>query len=372
MATRTQQLKQAGQSLWLDNIQRRELYDGTLQRMIDEDGVCGVTSNPTIFMNAVTKSRDYDDQIEKLVRQGRDRQGIYQQITIEDIRTAGKLFLPVYEQTKAEDGFVSIELNPQHAFNAAASIQEARETLAEIGLPNIMIKVPGTPEGIDVMRQLITEGLNVNVTLLFAPQRYEEVALAYMDGLEARVGQGKQVDGIHSVASFFISRIDTKVDRLLDDLGKGGDADRDQISQIRGTAAVNIAKVTYGLSRELFDRPRFRRLEEKGARLQRLLWASTSTKDPAYHDVKYVEELIAPRTINTLPPQTINDFRDHGIAEPRIEEGLAEAPAGLQKIEQLGINLATVYDELQAEGVKAFETSYLDLLKAIEEKGSTF
>ena len=369
MKARTQKLKEAGQSLWLDNIQRRELHDGTLKRMIVEDGVCGITSNPTIFMNAVTKSRDYDEQIKHLTKESKGAEEIYHRITIDDIRDAGNLFRPVFEETNGQDGFISIELNPQHAFDIEQSIKEAREMLSEIGLPNIMIKVPGTSQGISVLKQLILYGMNVNVTLLFSPDRYKQIALAYIEALEQRARQGEEISGIHSVASFFISRIDTMVDRYIDEIAGSNEDMRQKALSLRGLAAINVAKVTYTLSRQLYSSSRFKNLQDRGARIQRLLWASTGTKDPSYSDVKYVEGLIAPDTVNTLPPKTIDAFRDHGLAELKIEQGLEQAPEVLIQINRLGIDLTGIYARLQDEGIKAFETSYLELLKAIEEKG---
>ncbi len=368
MATRTQKLKEAGQSLWLDNIQRRELHDGTLQRMIETDGICGITSNPTIFMNAVSKSTDYDAQILALTRQGMSSRDIYTQITIADVRDAARILLPVFEATRREDGFVSIELNPQLAFQVAESIQEARQLTAAIGLPNIMVKVPGTKAGLAVLRQLITEGINVNVTLLFSPQRYRDVAQTYIQALEQRLQKGGDIAPVRSVASFFISRIDTRVDGRIDALAGSNSAAK----ALRGQAAVQGAKVAYGIFRELFLAERFQALERRGGRLQRLLWASTGTKDPAYSDVKYVEELIASQTINTLPPKTIDAFRDHGAVNPAIDAaGLENAPEILRQLEQAGIDLKNIYDGLEDEGVKAFETSYLDLLRAIDSKAQS-
>jgi transaldolase len=363
MGTRTRKLKEAGQSLWLDNIQRRELHDNTLKNMIVEDGICGVTSNPTIFMNAVSKSLDYDDQIAGLARERKVSSDIYHAVTIEDIRDAAKLFLPVYEESGKNDGFVSIEINPQLAFNVEESIKEARAILSEIGLPNIMIKVPSTKEGVLIIRQLISEGINVNATLIFSPECCRDVALAYIAGLEDRLNQGKDVSGIRSVASFFLSRIDTNVDKLIDEISE------DSASLLRGKAAVSVAKVTYLMYNVLFSDPRFLKLKEKGASVQRLLWASTGTKDPAYSDVKYVEELIVNNTVNTLPPKTIDAFRDHGEIVNSFESGLDEGPSILSQIEACGIDLNKAYEDLQAAGVKSFEKSYLDLLDAISEKG---
>lgn len=360
MGTRTMKLKEAGQSLWLDNIQRKELHDGTLQKMIAEDGICGVTSNPTIFMNAVSKSLDYDEQIALLAKEKKNASEIYHAVTITDIRDAAKLFLPVYEQTGKKDGFVSIEINPQLAFNVEESVREARDIIREIGLPNIMIKVPATREGLSIIRQLISEGMNVNATLIFSPECCRDVALAYISGLEQRLEKGQAVSDIHSVASFFISRIDTRVDQLIDETGE---------SSLRGKTAVSVAKKTFTLYKDLFSDPRFLRLKEKGARAQRLLWASTGTKDPAYSDIKYVEELIVENTVNTLPPKTIDAFRDHGEISGSFENGLSDGAAVLERIRAIGIDLDQVYADLQDAGVKAFEKSYLDLLDAISEKG---
>ena len=362
MANRTQRVKAFGQSLWLDNIHRRELRDGTIKRLIDEDGISGITSNPTIFMKAVSSGSDYDEQIRTLSQAGNDARAIYYRITLDDIREAGNLLKPVFEQTNGGDGFVSIELNPQHAFDTEKSIAEAQQILPEIGLPNIMVKVPGTPQGAVAVRQLIAGGHNVNITLLFSPEHYRRVALAYIEGLEAREQQGKDLSNVHSVASFFLSRIDTKVDKQLDALGTS------EALSLRGSTAIAVAKVTYTIFKELFFSPRFKRLQEKGARIQRPLWASTSTKDPKYRDVKYVEALIGKNTVNTLPPETITAFRDHGESQPTLEQGIQDAPSILQSIEAAGISLEKVYQELQDEGVKAFEKSYLDLLRSIEEK----
>lgn len=360
MATRTMKLKAAGQSLWLDNIQRKELHDGTLQRMMAEDGICGVTSNPTIFMNAVSQSFDYDDQIAVLAKEKKTAAEIYHAVTITDIRDAAKLFLPVYEKTGKKDGFVSIEINPQLAFNIEESVREARDILQEIGLDNIMIKVPATREGISIIRQLTAEGVNVNATLIFSPECCRDVAQAYIAGLEQRLEKGLDISDVHSVASFFISRIDTSVDKLIDTAGE---------SSLRGKAAVSVAKKTFTLYQALFSDPRFLRLKEKGAGAQRLLWASTGTKDPAYSDIKYVEELIVENTVNTLPPKTIAAFRDHGEITTSFESGLADGETVLKSIQAVGIDLDQVYADLQTAGVKAFEKSYLDLLDAISEKG---
>jgi transaldolase len=365
MQSRTRLLHEQGQSLWLDNIQRRELHDGTLARLIREDAVSGVTSNPTIFMNAVSKSSDYDQQIGELYTRGHTPEEIYQRITLDDIRAAAKLFLSVHEATGGEDGFVSIELNPLHAFDAPASIREARAIVAGLDMPNVMIKVPATPEGCEVVRELVAEGINVNVTLLFSPERYRQVACAYIEALEQRQARGLPLADAHSVASFFISRIDTSVDKQLDRCADAHPA----ACSLRGRAAVAVAKVTYAVFQELFAGAHFEQLRRLGARVQRVLWASTGTKDPAYSDVKYVDSLIGPHTVNTLPPKTIDAFRDHGTVRRTVDEKLDAAPGVLRQIEQCGVDMNAVYAALQAEGVKAFEDSYLDLLREIEAKG---
>jgi transaldolase len=368
MKSKTQIITQAGQSLWLDNIQRRELADGTLQRMIDEDGISGITSNPSIFMNAVSKSNDYDDQIQHLITIGKSTAEIYEAITVEDIIAAGKLMLPVFVASGHMDGFVSIELNPRHAFKVEESIAEAQHLMELIDLPNIMVKVPGTPEGIRVVQSLLEQGINVNITLLFDPECYRLVAQAYITALEKRLERGQNIQDLHSVASFFISRLDTQVDLQLDALIAQGDTSK-QASALRGHAAESIARVTFALYQELFSSERFQKLADNGARKQRVLWASTGTKDPAYSDVKYIEGLIAPETINTLPPKTIAAFKDHGQTGS-IQKGFAEAPENLRAISALGIDLQAIYDTLLADGVAAFEKASLDLLETINTKSA--
>jgi transaldolase len=373
MITRTRQLKTFGQSLWLDNIQRGELHDGTIGKFIDEDGMCGITSNPTIFMKAVSKSLDYDEQIAALARTGSDAAQLYHRITIDDIKEAGRLLAPVFEKTGGEDGFVSIELNPQHAFDTEKSIAEALSILGEISMSNIMVKVPGTPQGAVAVRELIARGCNVNITLLFSPEHYRRVALAYIEGLEERLKQGRDLSGVHSVASFFLSRIDTSVDKKIDELCLAAhDAgQKAALLELRGETAIAVAKVTYLIFKELFFSARFKALQERGARIQRPLWASTSTKDPHYSDVKYVEALIGSHTVNTLPPETIIAFRDHGVAQPTLENRIDAAPETLRRVEACGITLDAVYGKLQSEGVAAFEKSYLDLLRALQEKAKS-
>ncbi len=369
MKSRTHIITQAGQSLWLDNIQRRELTDGTLKRMINEDGISGITSNPSIFMNAVSKSNDYDSQIQQLLTEGKSTAEIYEAITVEDITAAGRLMLPIFEASGQTDGFVSIELNPRHAFKIEESIAEAQHLMELIALPNIMIKVPGTTEGIRVAQSLLEQGINVNITLLFDPEYYRLVAQAYITALEKRLERKQDISNVHSVASFFISRLDTQVDRQLDTIIAQPGEPAQQATTLRGQAAESIARVTFAISQELFNSERFQKLADNGARQQRLLWASTGTKDPAYSDVKYVEGLIAPGTVNTLPPKTIAAFKDHGQSGS-IQNNFAEAPEALRAISSLGIDLQTIYDELLAAGVASFEKAYLDLLETISAKSA--
>lgn len=367
-------LKELGQSLWLDNIQRSDLTSGKLKDMIDEFGLSGVTSNPTIFKKAITGGKEYDEQIRELAKKGRSAVEIYDRLTISDIKEACRIMAEVYNKTEGNDGFISIELDPQIAYDTRKSIEEARRLFSEIGSPNMMIKVPGTPEGLSVVRMLTSEGFNVNVTLLFSPKQYEEVAMAYIEGLEERVALGKDLSCVNSVASFFVSRIDTKVDKQVDYLLEyaSDPGVKEGLKRLRGKAAIEIVKVTYGRFKELFLSPSFKHLKDKGAKVQRPLWASTGTKDPAYSDVKYVDSLIGPYTVNTLPPATINAFYDHGAVISTLEENMDYSARILGEIEVAGIDLERVYKELLDEGIKAFEESYLELLEALNERRKGF
>ena len=366
----TLQVREMGQSIWLDNIQRSDLLDRTLSKMMEEDGLAGMTSNPTIFMNAISKGEEYRQQIKELAQAGKDAVAIYNRLTEDDIRSACKIMMQVFERTDGNDGFVSIELNPQIAYHTEKSIQEAKRLFEEIDFPNLMVKVPGTPEGIPVVQRLIAEGFNINITLLFSPKQYEEVALAYIKGLEQRLNEGKDISRVNSVASFFISRIDTKADKKIGHLiEKSSDINsKEELMKLRGRTAVEVAKVTYGIFKELFQGSSFKHLQERGAKIQRPLWASTSTKDPSYSDVKYVDSLIGPHTVNTLPPQTIDSFRDHGVVRSTLEEGMTASPGMLEKIMNAGVDLDSIYGELLNEGVKAFEKSYVELIDLIDKQ----
>jgi transaldolase len=332
--------------------------------MVDEDGLAGVTSNPTIFVKAIIGGTVYDAEIEDAVRTHPewDAAELFNHLAVEDIRAAADVLRPVYEATAGRDGMVSIEVSPTLAHDAEGTIAEARKLHAWVDRPNVMIKVPATREGLTAIETLIADGININVTLLFAVARYAEVAEAYIRGLEARARTGKPVDRIASVASFFVSRVDSTVDKQL---GQSGNA-----SHLLGQAAIANARVAYRMFLDVFDGERFRDLKARGAQVQRLLWASTGTKNPAYSDVLYVEELIAGRTVTTLPPATYDAYRDHGDPAPRLVQGLDDAERIIADIEAQGVDMAAVTAQLEREGVDAFVVSYQNLLKALDEKMS--
>ncbi len=356
-----------GQSVWYDNIHRGLLHSGELQRLVDE-GVRGVTSNPTIFKNAISQGEEYRNDIATLSQQGKSTLEIYEALAIADIGAAADVLRPVYEQSDALDGYVSIEVNPLLAHDTQATIAEARRLFATLNRPNIMIKVPATPEGIPAIRTLISEGVNVNVTLLFAIEMYRRAAEAYIAGLEDAAAAGRQLKRIASVASFFVSRVDTLADRLLQAKIEAtqDEAEKARLRALQGKLAIANAKIAYREYKELFGSPRFLRLTEQGARPQRLLWASTSTKNPAYRDVVYVEELIGSPTVNTMPPQTLQAFKEHGQLRNSLEEDLAGAEATIRQFEEVGLNLRAITDQLLEEGVAAFSQSFNELLAAIQ------
>jgi transaldolase/glucose-6-phosphate isomerase len=367
--TKLHQLAELGQSVWQDYIRRSEIESGELQRMLDL-GVLGVTANPTIFEKAITGSTDYDSAIEELVRQGKTEDEIYKILITEDIGMAADLLRPIYDRTEGRDGFVSIEVAPSLAHDTEGTMREAEEFWRIINRPNIMVKVPATAEGIPAIEELLYRGLNINITLIFSVEVHKQVMEAYLRALERRVQEGKPIDRIASVASFFVSRVDTKVDKLLEELlNKEQDPDRRQtIKSLMGTAAINNSKMAYQEFLRVFGTERFQRLKEKGARVQRPLWASTSTKNPNYSDVLYVDSLIGPDTVNTLPPQTIMAFLDHGTVERTIDKDLDKARQQLQMLEELGISMKQVTDELTVEGVQAFAKSFDTLAESIREK----
>lgn len=365
---RIQKLTDLGQSVWYDNIQRRLLQNGELDDMIRRGEIRGVTSNPSIFHNAISKSSDYDSAIQPMTWAGWNAEQIFNQLAIEDIRAAADLFKPLYENSRGADGFVSLEVSPYLANDTQATIAEAQHLWKTVNRPNLMIKIPATKAGIEAVRKTIACGINVNVTLIFSLSRYEEVMEAYLAGLEDRAAADLPIDKIASVASFFVSRVDTKVDARLQQIIQKGGTEADQAKRLLGKAAIANARLAYARSREVFSTPRFQKLQQLGARIQRPLWASTSTKNPTYRDVIYVEELIGPDTVNTVPPQTLDAFRDHGEASTTLAGRAEEAARDLAAIASSGISLDEITIQLEIEGVKAFADAFTALLETLEQR----
>jgi transaldolase len=358
-------LRKLGQSVWLDDIGRAMLDDGSLARLIEADGIAGVTSNPAIFAASINKEPQYQRAIAELLPKEASNIALYETLTIEDLRRAADLFRKLYDSTHGGDGFVSMEVSPHLAYDTAGTIAEAKRLWSRLERTNAMIKIPGTEPGLTAIRDTIAAGINVNVTLLFSPDRYRAVANAYFEGLEARLAAGKPIDNIASVASFFLSRIDTLVDKQLDDLAS---KDKPEAAKLRGTAAIASACRAYGIYEELIASSRWKALESRGARKQRLLWASTSTKDPTYSPTKYVEEIIAPDTVNTMPGETIKAYRSTGRPEPRLQPQIPEATQVFSSLQALGIDMAAVADQLEREGVKKFIEPFDKLQASIEER----
>ncbi|HEY2013980.1 MAG TPA: transaldolase, partial [Bryobacteraceae bacterium] len=347
-------LAQYGQSVWLDYIRRSLITSGELKRLIEEDGLRGVTSNPAIFEKAIAGSNDYKDLLEDAASRKLDAKALYEKIAVRDIQDATTILAPVYESAKARDGYVSLEVSPTLAHDTAGTLEEARRLWNWVSRPNLMIKVPGTAEGIPAIRQLISEGINVNVTLLFSQAVYEQVADAYISGLEARAAAGHDISRIASVASFFVSRIDSVIDAMPAAKQHG----------LAGKVAIANAKLTYHRYTQIVGSPRWAALAAKGAQPQRLLWASTSTKNPSYRDVLYVEELIGPDTVDTIPPATFNAFRDHGHPRPSLTEDLEAAQDVMESLAKAGISMKDVTARLVDDGVQQFATAFEALLKA--------
>ena len=364
MTNSLMELQELGQSVWFDNIRRGFIDSGELQRLIDL-GVSGLTSNPSIFEKAITGSTDYDGALLELALDGGSAADIFESLAIEDIRDAADLLSPVYERTKGADGFASIEVSPHLASNTEGTVAEARRLYATLQRPNVMIKVPATPEGIPAIRQLIGEGINVNVTLIFSLDAYAQVREAYISGLEDLLSRGGDLSGVSSVASFFVSRVDGSIDGQLERLAAEGNP---ELAELMGKAAISNARLAYRDFQRTFEEDRFTTLQSRGARLQRPLWASTSTKNPDYSDVLYVDELIGPHTVNTLPDATLNAFLEHGNPAPTIDQDLEDAMLTMERLEDAGISMKQVTDGLLADGVKAFADSYDALIANIEEK----
>ncbi len=363
-------LKALGQSVWLDSIRRSHIVSGELARTVCEDGITGETSNPAIFEKAIAGSSDYDQVIADLLAEGRSALEIYEELAVADIRMAADVFRPVYDASDGADGFVSLEVSPHLAYDTGGTIVEAQRLWARVDRPNLMIKIPGTPEGLPAVEECLHQGLNVNITLLFAVPVYEEVAWTYIRALERRAAEGQPLQRLASVASFFVSRIDTLADGWIEERRRATQdaAVEAELRSLQGQAAIANAKRAYQRFKSIFGHPRFRALAEKGARVQRPLWASTSTKNPKYRDVLYVETLIGPNTVNTLPFETIDAFRDHGEARGTIEEGLEDAERRLARLEAQGISLKAVTDQVLREGVQKFAEPFDKLIQTIEAK----
>jgi len=358
-----------GQSPWMDYVRRDLLTSGQLKKYIDNDGLRGMTSNPAIFEKAITGSNLYEDVVLSPDAKKLDANGIFEKIAIRDVRDACDIFKPVYEETKRRDGYVSLEISPFLGFDTQASLGEARRLWKAVDRPNVMIKIPGTPEGLPAIRQALEDGININITLLFAQSAYEQVAEAFLSALEARAAKGQDISHIASVASFFVSRIDTLIDgRIEEKLKTVTDASQKTLLEsIRGKVAIANARLTYKKYRELFGGPRWKALAAKGAQTQRLLWASTSTKNPNYRDVLYVEELIGADTVDTIPPATIDAFREHGKLRPSLTENVEGAAKTMADLPKAGISMKEVTDKLMIDGVKLFADAFKTLLDAVSK-----
>jgi transaldolase len=362
MSNRLREIEALGQAIWIDNISRDLIEDGILGRLVEEDGISGVTSNPTIFEKAMGHSDRYDDAFREQLDETRDPQEIFERLAYRDIRDAADLLRPTFERTSGADGYVSFEVPASLAFDAGKTIAAAQRYKAEIDRTNVLIKVPGTGDGVEAFEELTALGVNVNVTLLFAVERYEAIAEAFLKGLERRAEKGESIAKAASVASFFVSRVDTKVDKALEGTGR---------EDLRGKAAVANARIAYESFQRIFSGPRWEALAARGARVQRPLWASTSTKNPEYSDTLYVDELIGPDTVNTMPDQTIDAARDHGTPERTIDRDVDEAHEVIQAVKAAGVDFERiVMQELVDEGVKSFGDSYESLLQTIGRKAS--
>lgn len=362
-----QQLYVAGQSVWYDNIQRGLLKNGELAGMLEREEIRGVTSNPTIFMNAITKSTDYDSGLVPLAKAGKGAEEIFWQLAIEDIQAAADLFRPLYEQSGGGDGYVSLEVSPYLAHDTERTLAAATDIWQCVDRPNLMVKIPATKAGLPAITGALASGINVNVTLIFSVERYAAVMEAYLKGLEERVAVGRPAGTVASVASFFVSRVDTKVDGLLAAIIDRGGRPADRAEALLGKAAIASAKMAYAGFKGVFSTSRAQALLRQGCRVQRPLWASTGTKNKAYSDVRYVDELIGANTVNTMPPATLQAFLDHGrVRSGSLEENLVEAEEQLATLEELGISMQAVTSELEQEGVQAFADSFTALVTAVE------
>lgn len=367
-----EKLHQSGQSIWYDNIERRLLNNGEMEKMIRAGEIRGVTSNPSIFQNAIAKSNDYDSAIQPMAWSDWNSEAIFFQLAIEDIQKTADLFLPLYEETLGGDGFVSLEVNPKLAYDTEGTIIQAKELWNKVNRKNLMVKIPATKEGLSAIRQSIVAGININVTLIFSVSRYKEVIDAYLSGLEERVNMNLPIDNIASVASFFVSRVDSKVDSRLETLVGENKINKQQFYDLRGKAAIANSRLAYELFEKEISTERFKNLATMGAKIQRPLWASTSTKNPEYDDVMYVEELIGGNTVNTMPPHTLEAFKDHGKVDIKIRNNIESAKNIIRLLKDIGIDINTVTQELEDEGVEAFSKAFISLLDTIEKRKKSF
>ncbi len=366
------EIENLGQSIWMDNLSRNIIESGELKSMIAQKGIRGITSNPAIFEKAIAGNAIYDADIEAGISAGKSVMDIYESLVFKDIRDACDIFMPVYEQTNGLDGYISIEVPPTIAKDTESTISEAIRYYTAIGRENLMIKIPGTPEGLPAVTRVISEGINVNVTLLFSVESYVNTALAYIEGLEARAAKGEDISKIASVASFFLSRIDSNIDGTIDSKLKNvaDETLKAKLETVKGKVAIANAKIAYQEYKKIIQGDRWKALSAKGAKVQRLLWASTSTKNPAYSDVMYVDELMGPDTVNTLPPQTIDACADHCHVESRVETNIEAAMQLMESLKdpEININIDQVMDELLAEGIDKFIKPFTSLINSLEEK----
>lgn len=362
------QLEKHGQSIWLDYIRRDLMVSGELRRLIKDDDLRGMTSNPSIFEKAIVDSQDYDTDIQSMADSGMDTKSIYEALSQHDVKMAADEFRSVYDNTDGKDGYVSLEVNPYLAHDTSGTIEEARRLWNALDRPNVFIKVPGTIEGLPAISQLISEGININVTLLFSLPRYREVAQAFILGLQTRLMNEKDISKVASVASFFISRIDTLVDPLITKIIEQEDSDENLARQLYGQVAVASAQMAYQFFKEIFHDETFKRLMEKGARPQRLLWASTGTKNPDYSDVKYIEAIIGPDTVNTMPVETLNAYREHGIPKNSLEQDIQLSKWVLERLPELGIDIDAITRQLEDEGVAKFCEPFDKLMKILAQR----
>ena len=365
-----QRLIEIGQSVWYDNISRDLLESGEIKRLISEWGVRGMTSNPTIFDNAISKGNSYDSKLAELKPKGLSVEAVFEELAVADIAEAADLLKPIYEESKGVDGHVSIEVSPLLATDTKGSIEEGKKLFAKLSRPNIMIKVPGTAEGIPAVKALLEEGINVNITLLFSTPNYEEVANTYIEALETRVAKGLPIDSIASVASFFVSRVDGKVDGALEKImqAEAGSEKGKQAQALMGKFGIANSRAAYQRFLDIFGSDRFKKLAEKGAKVQRPLWASTSTKNPEYPDTLYVDELIGKDTVNTMPHNTLEAYVDHGKVEDTVTKDMNQALSMPSALKELGIEVSKILDDLQEEGVKKFSESFVQLNENLKSR----